>query len=289
MDYLYLSLYYVLKFFVWILPDFLLQIFIKFIAKSVYVFNAKHRKIIRANLDLCFPEKSEQEKEAITLEIYQNFAFFAIDALKNQNTSKEKVLQKVVCDEEVVNAYVDFTRPIVFTTAHFGNWELLPLFFAAQFKPMSVVGRALDSKAMDKILQKNRHQFDIEIIDKKGGLRKMLACLKQKRPLGILTDQDASDSESLVLDFFGKKVNWVVGASVVAKKTGALLIPTFIFKNEDKNFEIKVFKPMDSKTASIEELTCYQAKCCEEMIKLKPEQYFFFHKRFKRFYNEIYL
>lgn len=289
MDFVYLSLYYVLKALVSVTPNCILKGFENAVAWLVFKLNKKHRNIILANLALCFPQKSGAERRQIAFKIYQNFAHFALDALKNQNTTKEKVLAKVsIENEEQARAWLDFERPILFTTAHFGNWELLPLFFAARFKPMSVVGRALDSKAMDEILQKNRTQFDIEIIDKTGGAKKMLACLKQKRPLGILTDQDAADHESMVLEFFGHKVNWVLGASVIAKKTGALLIPVFIYKSAQGGFLIKVFEPMDASKVSIEELTLYQAKCCEKMISAYPEQYFFFHKRFKRFYNEIY-
>lgn len=148
----------------------------------------------------------------------------------------------------------------------------------------------------------------------------MLKAIKNKRTLGILPDQDAGDNESMVLEFFGHKVNWNLGASVIAKKAQALLLPAFIYKIESENsslkngknldkkdenssfkndknstlqntkaqYSVRFYEPLDAKSASKEELTIYQAKCVEDIIKFKPDEYFFFHKRFKRFYNEIY-
>lgn len=288
-DYVYLAAFYLLRFLVFVLPNFALNAFANGVAKIVFKLNHKHRKIIDTNLSLCFPDLDQAQRDELALKIYTNFAHFGIDFFRNQNISVEKLRKKVqIENEEEVKKLVDSSRAIIFVTAHFGNWELLPLSFASRFKAISVVGRSLDSKLMDKFLIQNRTQFDIELIDKKGGLRKMLFALRNKRALGVLTDQDAGDNESMVLEFFGKKVNWLVGASVIAKKSEALLIPAFIYTNEKGTYTIKIFQAMDSRMHSSEELTLYQAKCCEEMIKFKPDEYFFFHKRFKRFYNELY-
>lgn len=285
---LYLFLYYLLKFLTALLPEFLLQKLGLLVAKITFHLNKKHRKIIDINLQICFPQKTKEERNQISLKIYQNFAKFGIDCIKNRNTTKEKILKKVHFDnEEILINALKSQRPLILTTAHYGNWELSSLAYAAKFGKMSIVGRELDSKAMDIILSQNRTQFDIELIDKKGGAKKMLKALKERRTLGILTDQNAAQNESMRLEFFGKEVNYQMGASVIAKKTNALILPSFIYQ-KDGLFHIKNFKAMDAATHSVEELTKYQAKSVEEMIKFKPDEYFFFHKRFRSFNANIY-
>lgn len=288
-DYLYLSAYYMLKILVSIMPNFILNFLAFCISKIVFKLNKKHRKIIDINLTICFPLKNEKERKQLSFKIYNNFAKFGLDCIKNQNTSKEKILNKIVFDnEEILNNALKERKNIIFTTAHYGNWELLSLAYAAKFGAISIVGKQLKSEKMTQILAKNRTQFDIELIDKKGGLKKMLSAIKNKRTLGILTDQDCTDNESIKLDFFGKKVNYQMGASVLAKKTGAMIIPAFIYMGNDKKFHIKFFKTLDPLNSSIEELTKYQAKCCEEMIKFKPDEYFFFHRRFASYDEKLY-
>lgn len=288
-DLAYLALYGVLKFFVWCLPYRALMALARGIGYVAYALNLKHRKIIKANLRLCFGEKSEEQIRQITLNIYKNFAKFGFDMLKNQNATKESIVKLVDVDDiGIFQRAFDTKRVIVFTTAHYSCWELIPFTYASYFGAISVVSRTLDSKVMnEKLINARTKHFDVELIDKVGGARKMLSAIKNGRALGILTDQDASDSESMVIEFFGKKVNWNVGASVIAKKASALLIPAFIYQKGDK-YAVRCFEPMDASTHSKEELTLYQAKCCEEMIKFKPDEYFFFHKRFKRFYSEVY-
>ncbi|EAK9868507.1 lauroyl acyltransferase [Campylobacter lari] len=288
-NYVYLSLFYILKVLVKILPPKPLNSFANLVALITYRLNHKHRKIIDTNLKICFPEKDQKWRDETSLNIYKNFAKFGIDFIKNQNASKEEIINKICFDdEEQILNIMQSKRPLIVTTAHYGNWELLALSFGAKFQGISIVGRALDSVIMDKILSKNRTQFNIELIEKKGGLRKMLKALKEGRSLGILTDQDAVDGESIKIQYFNQEVNFIAGASVLAKKTNAMVLPCFVYQNDEKFF-VKTFKALDASKASIEELTKYQAKCCEEMIKFKPDEYFFFHKRFKRYNHELYL
>jgi len=288
-DRIYLFAYYVLKILVKICPNFILDFLVFIVAKITFLCNTKHRKIIDVNLKLCFEEKSQEARKELAFKIYHNFAKFGLECIKNQNTNKKNILKKIKFEnEEFIQQALKDKRAIIFVTAHYGNWELISLAYAAKFGGISIVARTLDSKPMDKILSKNRTQFNIELIDKRGGLRKMLKALREKRALGMLTDQEAQKNESMELEFFGKKVNFLVGASVIAKKTEALIIPAFIYQNQDKLYTIKIFEPLDSRFHSKEELTIYQAKCCEEMIRFKPDEYFFFHKRFKSFYSKAY-
>ncbi|MBX2079068.1 lauroyl acyltransferase [Campylobacter peloridis] len=287
-NYVYLSLFYILKVLVKILPSKLLNSFANLVALITYKLNYRHRKIIDINLKICFPEKDQKWRDETSLNIYKNFAKFGIDFIKNQNTSKEEIINKIYFDdEEQILNIMQSKKPLIVTTAHYGNWELLALSFGAKFQGISIVGRALDSMIMDKILSKNRTQFNIELIEKKGGLKKMLKALKEGRSLGILTDQDAVDNESIKIKYFNQDVNFIAGASVLAKKTQAMILPCFVYQKDEKFF-VKTFKALDASKASVEELTKYQAKCCEEMIKFKPDEYFFFHKRFKRYSGALY-
>lgn len=65
-----------------------------------------------------------------------------------------------------------------------------------------------------------------------------------------------------------------MGASLIAQRSNALIIPVYAYKEEGK-FCIEFFKAKDSQNASLEELTLYQAQSYEEMIKKRPWEYFF--------------
>ncbi|GAA7168851.1 lipid A biosynthesis lauroyl acyltransferase HtrB [Helicobacter pylori] len=287
-DRIYLSLYYILKFFVTFMPDCILHFLALIVARITFYLNKKHRKIIDTNLQICFPQYTQKERDKLSLKIYENFAQFGIDCLQNQNTTKEKILNKVnFINENFLIDALALKRPIIFITAHYGNWEILSLAYAAKYGAISIVGKKLKSEVMYEILSRSRTQFDIELIDKKGGIRQMLNALKKERALGILTDQDCTENESVRLKFFNKEVNYQMGASLIAQRSNALIIPIYAYK-EDGKFCIEFFKAKDSQNASLEELTLYQAQSCEEMIKKRPWEYFFFHRRFASYNEEIY-
>ncbi len=295
MDRLYLAGFYTLKFLIFILPSSLQNLLAKFLAFAFMKLKKKRFHIVMTNLDLAFGEtKTKEEKLEIAKKCYYNFAkYLGINFILNQNTTKQKILEQVVFENEhfLLDA-MKSGRPIIVTTAHFGQWEIFPLAVAAHFGPSSVLGRKLDSSVMDKILRANRAQFDVELIDKNGGAKDILKALKARRIVGILVDQNTAPKDGIKVQFFGKDVLHTPAASVLAQKTNALIINAFIYQKGENLNEICFEQPIDistfDKEDAVQKATQMQCSACEEMVRARPEEYFWFHQRFKRFYEKEY-
>ena len=295
MDRLYLAGFYTLKFLIFILPSSLRNLLAKFLAFAFMKLKKKRFHIVMTNLDLAFGEtKSKEEKLEIAKKCYYNFAkYLGINFILNQNTTKQKILKQVVFkNEHFLLDAIKSGRPIIVTTAHFGQWEIFPLAVAAHFGPSSVLGRKLDSSVMDKILRANRSQFDVELIDKNGGAKDILKALKARRIVGILVDQNTAPKDGIKVQFFGKDVLHTPAASVLAQKTNALIINAFIYQKGENLNEICFEEPIDistfDKEDAVQKATQMQCSACEEMVRARPEEYFWFHQRFKRFYENEY-
>ena len=295
MDRLYLAGFYTLKFLIFILPSSLQNMLAKFLAFAFMKLKKKRFHIVMTNLDLAFGEtKTKEEKLDIAKKCYYNFAkYLGINFILNQNTTKQKILKQVVFkNEHFLLDAMKSGRPIIVTTAHFGQWEIFGLAVAAHFGPSSVLGRKLDSSVMDKILRANRSQFDVELIDKDGGAKDILKALKARRIVGILVDQNTAPKEGIKVQFFGKDVLHTPAASVLAQKTNALIINAFIYQKGENLNEICFEQPIDistfDKEDAVQKATQMQCSACEEMVRARPEEYFWFHQRFKRFYENEY-
>ena len=295
MDRLYLAGFYTLKFLIFILPSSLQKMLAKFLAFAFMKLKKKRFHIVMTNLDLAFGEtKTKEEKLEIAKKCYYNFAkYLGINFILNQNTTKQKILEQVVFkNEHFLLDAIRSGRPIIVTTAHFGQWEIFPLAVAAHFGPSSVLGRKLDSSVMDKILRANRAQFDVELIDKNGGAKDILKALKARRIVGILVDQNTAPKDGIKVQFFGKNVLHTPAASVLAQKTNALIINAFIYQKGENLNEICFEEPIDismfDKEDAVQKVTQMQCSACEEMVRARPEEYFWFHQRFKRFYENEY-
>ena len=295
MDRLYLAGFYTLKFLIFILPSSLQRTLAKFLAFAFMKLKKKRFHVVMTNLDLAFGEtKTKEEKLEIAKKCYYNFAkYLGINFILNQNTTKQKILEQVVFkNEHFLLDAIRSGRPIIVTTAHFGQWEIFPLAVAAHFGPSSVLGRKLDSSVMDKILRANRAQFDVELIDKDGGAKDILKALKARRIVGILVDQNTAPKDGIKVKFFGKDVLHTPAASVLAQKTNALIINAFIYQKGENLNEICFEEPIDistfDKEDAVQKVTQMQCSACEEMVRARPEEYFWFHQRFKRFYENEY-
>ena len=295
MDRLYLAGFYTLKFLIFILPSSLQKMLAKFLAFAFMKLKKKRFHVVMTNLNLAFGEtKSKEEKLEIAKKCYYNFAkYLGINFILNQNTTKQKILEQVVFkNEHFLLDAIRSGRPIIVTTAHFGQWEIFGLAVAAHFGPSSVLGRKLDSSVMDKILRANRAQFDVELIDKDGGAKDILKALKARRIVGILVDQNTAPKDGIKVQFFGKDVLHTPAASVLAQKTNALIINAFIYQKGENLNEICFEEPIDistfDKEDAVQKVTQMQCSACEEMVRARPEEYFWFHQRFKRFYENEY-
>ena len=295
MDRLYLAGFYTLKFLIFILPSSLQNLLAKFLAFAFMKLKKKRFHVVMTNLNLAFGEtKSKEEKLEIAKKCYYNFAkYLGINFILNQNTTKQKILDQVVFkNEHFLLDAIKSGRSIIVTTAHFGQWEIFGLAVAAHFGPSSVLGRRLDSSVMDKILRANRAQFDVELIDKDGGAKDILKALKARRIVGILVDQNTAPKDGIKVQFFGKDVLHTPAASVLAQKTNALIINAFIYQKDENLNEICFEQPIDistfDKEDAVQKATQMQCSACEEMVRARPEEYFWFHQRFKRFYENEY-
>ena len=295
MDRLYLAGFYTLKFLIFIMPSSLQNMLAKFLAFAYIKLGKKRFHVVMTNLDLAFGEtKTKEEKLEIAKKCYYNFAkYLGINFILNQNTTKQKILEQVVFkNEHFLLDAIKSGKPIIVTTAHFGQWEIFSLAMAARFSAVSVLGRRLDSGVMDKILRANRSQFDVELIDKDGGAKDILKALKARRLVGILVDQNTAPQDGIKVRFFGKDVLHTPAASVLAQKTNALIINAFIYQKGENLNEICFEESIDistfDKEDAVQKATQMQCSTCEEMVRAKPEEYFWFHQRFKRFYEKEY-
>ncbi len=295
MDRLYLISFYIFQFFVKIVPDFLLNAILNFLSWITWTIDKKHRKIIKTNLDFAYGNSiSEEEKKRIEKKCYKNLLYFLSDFVKNQGITKENLSKKITFkNKEILENTIKENKKIILITAHYGNWELVPLSLAAFFAPITGVGRALEGKTLNNILKKNREQFDIKMLDKQGAMKGMIKTLKEGRLLGLLIDQNTAENDGVLIDFFGKKARQTHSTALLARKMNAIIIPAFITTNDYKNYEITFYDKIepiksDNAKSDIKQMTQLQANIIEKAIRKKPDEWFWFHKRWKNQYEEIY-
>ncbi len=275
------------------LPDSWMDRFILFFARFAVVASPSRRRVIYANLTHCFPDISPQEQKDIAIHSYQNLLYNIQSFLV---PDKNRLLENIRHDgDQAVQKLLDEGKKVIFFTAHFGVWELLPYAIINHFKVnFAVVGRELNSPLMQRYLKEARERAGVTLIDKKGAMWGMIKALNEDKTLGLLIDQNLSKKSGGVdVDFCGHTATQTQAVSILAHKYDLILVPIFIHSNDFKQHQITCLPPISvdkklPKKEAIAALDQAQADAVTEMIRRYPNEWFWTHKRFKYYDKQIY-
>jgi len=255
---------------------------LSFFAWFIWTFDFFRKKIVLKNLEIAFPEKTEKEREKIAKEFYKKFVFYMASIIESLDISIDELKKIKVIGEEYLSQAKNSNKPIVFVTAHFGNWEIVPKIVGGVYKiPSVVLMREFDNPKLGEFFKKSRNSFNISTLNKKSSAREIVKAFKEGKALGVLIDQHSNSDKAVEVDFFDKKVKFNRAVSTLAKKFKAVIVPMFSYE-KDGEYYLEFLEPKEfGKNDTIESFTQWQATLIEEMIKKYPSEYYWFHKRFK--------
>lgn len=177
-------------------------------------------------------------------------------------------------------------RGVLILTAHIGNWELLITAAAMLGIPVSAVYRPLNPVALDLFFAEIRSRTGARLYPKKNAMRGILQGLRNNEAVGILLDQHAGSSVGMPVDFFGRPASTNAGLALVARRTGAPVVPAFLVREKDGRYcvlfgpEVPFIHTGDSRQ-DIRENTQLYNRALESVIRKYPEQWFWVHRRWK--------
>jgi KDO2-lipid IV(A) lauroyltransferase len=255
--------------------------------KLFYHVSLKSRLIVLHNLLRSFPEKDTDEIIKIAKGVYRHFAIVAAEFFELPQITKENIHQWV--DVEGVGNYLAAVaqgKGVLSIVAHFGNWELMTIAVPMYLKPMYIVYRPLDSPVIDNMVEYVRTMNGNELIPKGGSGKRIIELLKENHIIGILSDQNVAAYEGVFVDFFGRPACTGVGLAVMAMRSGAPVVPAFMARQPSGKYKL-ILKPAmeaictDDYESDLQFNTQRFTKEVEDIIREYPDQYFWFHQRWK--------
>ena len=103
--------------------------------------------------------------------------------------------------------------------------------------------------------------------------------LNANKILGLVSDQDAR-GKGVFVDFFNEPASTHKGAALFHLNTNASLIFGICVQKDIEKYRVE-FIPINPKKKSTEDITQLYTTIIEQSIKKYPEQYFWFHNRWK--------
>ena len=232
------------------------------------------------HLKIAFPNRTDSYYERLLKSVYNHFGFILVDVMRM--TGRDVNNRITVENRDVLDKAIDAGKGVLILTGHLGNWEMLGAWFGLNGYKLYPIARRLKNRGADRFITEiRRHQGTFPINDKVS-VNEMVKIIRAENILFIVGDQDAR-RKGVFVQFFNIPSSTPRGAAIFSLKTGAPIIFSLCYRNRDGTYCIKHERiPTDIEEGDpVTIITQRFTSKLEEEIRNHPDQYFWFHKRWK--------
>ena len=172
----------------------------------------------------------------------------------------------------------------ILASAHFGNWDMAGAILA-RHHTVSAVAETFSDEQLNQLLQDQRRDKGIGVIPMEGSARRILRILQQNELTAIIVDRPVTQVHGIEVTFFGRKTYVPSGPAALALKSGAAIVPGFVWYGHRNEFYARMFPPIfpqeskgEERVREISRLTQRMYDALEVMIREWPTQWYMFRQ-----------
>ena len=236
----------------------------------------RYQKIGAENIKMVFPRMSPAKRAELLRRVWQNFG---------RAICEYPHLGKLdPCDEQaikVVGALPARGKPVVFFSAHLANWEVMGVALSRMLnKKVLIAERPQNNPWVRFMISRfRRHGQVIPVPKSKRLMREFMRVLSDGGSIACLIDQR---ERGRTIKFLGRDAQVNTGLAALALKVSAELAPVRLERTEDNNFVLTLEPPLKiSGNESAASLLGKMYARIEEWIYRNPEQWLWFHRRWR--------
>ncbi len=255
------------------------------VLKLVMVFIPKRRALVEESLAASFPELDPAARAQIFKGSLENLAKGIPVFVRMPQWKKNPPSWLIHHDIHHIEESIKRGKGTLCFTAHYGCWELMAYDVMRRYQHVGIVYRELDNPWIEKLVVNVRTAAGGIGIPRQHLLRQGIKFLRDNGVIGFLIDQNFAPG-GVFVDFFGRLAATVPVISILARRTGATILPVHNRWIGDK---LHVFwepplvlstKPMIEQSTA--EDTAVMTKTVERWIREDPSQWLWLHNRWKR-------
>ena len=252
-----------------------------------YIAFPERKKALR-NLRSAFSkEKSETEIRRIARDCFRHMGISFTEFLfypKMKKLGRDRVFSRLDGMEYLEEAR-SLGKGLIVLVSHVGNWELAAAFVPWYGVPFHIVTYRQVDYGIEAILNEYRSIMDVSIIPKERAVNEIARALGNNHAVGIAIDLNAKRT-GVFVDFFGKPASTFSGISVLARRTGAPILPGLHHRHADGSHHIEVLPPYQPVSTGnfkkdIQTDMANMTRILENYIRKHPEQWIWMYNRWK--------
>ena len=251
---------------------------------------ARRKRLAQTQIERCL-HVSPAEAARIARESTLRFGPMLMEVLRFP------VLRRHIEDYVTITGALDTMRAslaqgkgAIIATSHSGNWELMGGALALAGLPIVGVAKRQSAAGMDRFINEYRVLVGMHVTYR-SSVREMFRMIDQGWIIGLLSDQDPSRRDGVVVDFFGQETNAFTGAAAIARRCEVPIFPVFMHRRADGHHELTIEEPLyvektDDRAADVLRVTQEISAHIEAWIRRYPSEWFWLHDRWKSMREE---
>ena len=252
--------------------------------------NWNRKQVALANLEIAFPEKTDQERLAIfkasLAKLLKNY--FEVCFLTSGKWSASDVLEAVTASGlEHLDGLKDTGKGALLYSGHIGNFPLMVIWLALKGYPVAVVYKEAKNFP-DDFFGSIMSRFSVTPLKYKSDpslTAAIIRSLKEKKI--VLIQNDQSHPHGVYVNFFNKSVPSLAGPALLSRRLGVPVIPAYIIRDSDDHHHLTISPEIPLKDVSADEDpvivdTQEQIDWIAGIVKTHPTEWLWLHKRWKR-------
>lgn len=247
-----------------------------------YRIGATRRAITRRNIELCFPDLSAEERDALALAHFEALGASFIEMGLGRWASDEE-LQSLVRIEGVEHLQKPLNegKGVILLSAHFTTLEISGRVLKMHSPPFDGVYRENRSAFLTEILRSNREISMRQGIEK-SDIKSMIRSLRAGIPVWYAPDQSYRGKQSVLLPFFGVPSMTNNATGTLGRLGRAVAVPFFPRRLKDGSYLLSILPALEGfPDPDPNKDTENYIAVLENHIRLCPEQYYWVHRKFK--------
>jgi KDO2-lipid IV(A) lauroyltransferase len=173
-------------------------------------------------------------------------------------------------------------RGVLVPTAHLGSWDVAGVVVGSHV-PLHVIAETFPDQRLNELVQRERGELGMTVVPLERAPREMLRILKQRGNIATPVDRPLPAGEGVPVTFFGRRCYVPGGFAQLALKTGAAIVPGFVWYDEDYSMSYYGYlaapiypEPSADREAEVVRLTQRIYDVIEEAVRAHPAQWYMF-------------
>lgn len=261
------------------------------VVRGLYILMPRAHSVAIRNLELAFPDKTEEERRAIEkksrIVLAENLYTFC--KLPGSLDTNPPTLENYEAFREAMRVARERSggKGVIISTLHNGCFELTVQYQCKHDRPVYILARGFGLPKLDRWWNGRRANVGNEVFFRKGGYHTLVELLNEGKDVGVLFDQNVKANHAAFVKLFGHDVSMTKSIALAALRTGAPVIfsaGAWLGGNRHRVFHRVIdteLKPGQSHEDKIIDI-CQQLNDANEwVVREHPEQWFWIHRRFK--------